>query len=84
MSSQRILDPRPGIYFKKKQLAGVLVFHDFDFRAEKMRTKYISHQKEIIKQEVNRVVDMIAYGKEKINLNIEDFMYKKKECQDFF
>ncbi len=38
-------------------------YHDLYFRTEQMRTDYIAHQKQIIKQEVNRVVDLITYEK---------------------
>ncbi len=36
---------------------------DFNFRADQMRADYIARQKQIIKQEVNRVVDLISYEK---------------------
>lgn len=36
---------------------------DFHFRADQMRADYIARQKQIIKQEVNRVVDLISYEK---------------------
>ena len=36
---------------------------DFNFRANEMRTDYTARQKEIIKQEVERVVDLIHYEK---------------------
>jgi PAS domain S-box-containing protein len=36
---------------------------DFTFRADQMRADYIACQKKIIKQEVNRVVDLISYEK---------------------
>jgi PAS domain S-box-containing protein len=39
-------------------------YRDFNSRADQMRKDYISHQKQIIKQEVNRVVDMISHEKE--------------------
>ena len=38
-------------------------YHDFNLRADKMRTDYIAFQKQIIKQEVDRAVDMIRYEK---------------------
>ena len=38
-------------------------YRDFNFRADQMRTDYITHQKQIIKEEVNHVVDMILYEK---------------------
>ncbi|MGD2028403.1 MAG: cache domain-containing protein [Desulfobacterales bacterium] len=36
---------------------------DFNFRADQMRADYIARQKQIIRQEVNRVVDLISYEK---------------------
>ncbi|MBW1958293.1 MAG: cache domain-containing protein [Deltaproteobacteria bacterium] len=36
---------------------------EFNFRADQMRADYIARQKQIIKQEVNRVVDLISYEK---------------------
>jgi PAS domain S-box-containing protein len=36
---------------------------DFNYRADQMRADYIARQKQIIKQEVNRVVDLISYEK---------------------
>ena len=36
---------------------------DFNFRADQMRADYIDRQKQTIKQEVNRVVDLISYEK---------------------
>jgi len=36
---------------------------DFNFRSDQMRADYIARQKQIIKQEVNRVVDLISYEK---------------------
>jgi two-component system cell cycle sensor histidine kinase/response regulator CckA len=36
---------------------------DFDFRADQMRKDYIASQKQIVKQEVHRVVDLISYEK---------------------
>jgi len=36
---------------------------DFNFRADQMRADYLASQKQIIKQEVHRVVDLISYGK---------------------
>ena len=51
-------------------LAGIFVgidivcnYHDFNIRADKMRTDYVEHQKQMIKREVERVVDMINYEK---------------------
>ena len=38
-------------------------YHDVNFRADQMRTDHIDRQKQIIKHEVNRVVDMILYEK---------------------
>lgn len=38
-------------------------YRDFNFRADQMRADYIARQKEIVKQEVKRVVDMIRYEK---------------------
>jgi two-component system cell cycle sensor histidine kinase/response regulator CckA len=38
-------------------------YRDFNFRANQMRTDYTASQKQIIKQEVERVVDMIHYEK---------------------
>ncbi len=50
--------------------AGVLVcidiattYHDFNIRVDKMRTDYVEQQKQMIKREVERVVDMINYEK---------------------
>lgn len=37
--------------------------HDFNLRADQMRTDYIASQKSIIKQEIKRVVDLISYEK---------------------
>ena len=39
-------------------------YRDFNSRADQMRADYIVRQKQIIKQEVNRVVDLISYEKE--------------------
>ena len=39
-------------------------YRDFNSRAHQMRADYIAHQKQIIKQQVNRVVDLISYEKE--------------------
>jgi len=36
---------------------------DFNLRADQMRADYIASQKQIIKQEVHRVVDLISYEK---------------------
>jgi len=36
---------------------------DFNYRADQMRADYIARQKQIIKQEVNRVVELISYEK---------------------
>ena len=38
-------------------------YHDLNFRVDRIRTDYIDRQKQIIKQEVKRVVDMAAYEK---------------------
>ena len=38
-------------------------YRDFNFRADQMRADYIASQKQIIKQEVDRVVDLISYEK---------------------
>ncbi len=38
-------------------------YHYFNFHAAQMRTEYINRQKQIIKQEVHRVVDLISYEK---------------------
>jgi PAS domain S-box-containing protein len=38
-------------------------YRDFSFRADKMRTSYTNDQKQMIKEEVERVVDMIHYEK---------------------
>ncbi len=38
-------------------------YRDFNFRANEMRTDYIASQKQIAKQEVHRVVDLISYEK---------------------
>jgi len=38
-------------------------YRDFSFRADQMRTNYIARQKRIIKEEVNRVVNLISYEK---------------------
>ena len=38
-------------------------YRDFNSRADQMRADYIAHQKQIIKEEVNRVVDLISYEK---------------------
>lgn len=38
-------------------------YRDFNFRADQMRTDYTARQKQIIRQEVERVVDMIRYEK---------------------
>ena len=39
-------------------------YHDFRLRSEQMRADHIAQQKQIIKQEVKRVVDLISYEKE--------------------
>ncbi|MEA3415778.1 MAG: cache domain-containing protein [Thermodesulfobacteriota bacterium] len=51
-------------------LAGIIVcidivtnYRDFNIRADKMRTDYVEQQKQMIKREVERVVDMINYEK---------------------
>jgi PAS domain S-box-containing protein len=51
-------------------LAGIIVsidilynYQDFNIRADKMRTDYVEQQKQRIKREVRRVVDMINYEK---------------------
>ena len=41
----------------------VISYRDFNFRAEQMRTDYSASQKQMIKQEVEHVVDMIHYEK---------------------
>jgi len=38
-------------------------YRDFNFRADQMRTNYTTRQKEIVKHEVERAVDMIRYKK---------------------
>jgi len=38
-------------------------YHSFNLQADQMRTEYTNRQKQIIKQEVNRVVDLISYEK---------------------
>jgi len=38
-------------------------YRDFNFRADQIRADYIARQKQTIKQEVDRVVDMILYEK---------------------
>ena len=38
-------------------------YRDFNLRSDQMRADYIARQKQIIKQEVNRVVDLISYEK---------------------
>ncbi|MEA3332429.1 MAG: hypothetical protein U9Q58_02385 [Pseudomonadota bacterium] len=38
-------------------------YRDFNVRAEQMRAGYISRQKEMVKQEVNRVFSMVNYEK---------------------
>jgi PAS domain S-box-containing protein len=38
-------------------------YHYFNLHAEQMRTEYTNRQKQLIKQEVNRVVDLISYEK---------------------
>ena len=38
-------------------------YRDFDLRADQMRGDYFDRQKQIIKQEVERVVDLISYEK---------------------
>jgi two-component system, cell cycle sensor histidine kinase and response regulator CckA len=42
--------------------------HDFNARVEKMRSDYIVRQKNMIRQEVNRVVDLITYEKAQGNI----------------
>ena len=51
-------------------IAGIIVcidivtnYRDFNIRADKMRTDYVEQQKQMIKREVERVVDMINYEK---------------------
>ncbi len=51
-------------------LAGVIVcidivttYQDFNIRVDKMRADYVEQQKQMIKREVERVVDMINYEK---------------------
>jgi PAS domain S-box-containing protein len=39
-------------------------YRDFNSRADQMRADYIARQKQIIKQEVNRAVDLISHEKE--------------------
>ena len=41
----------------------IVSHRDFNFRADQIRADYIALQKQIIKQEVNRVVDLISYEK---------------------
>ena len=48
-------------------------YRDFNYRADQMRKDYIARQKQIIKQEVNRVVDLISYEKEQ-----SEILTKKK------
>jgi PAS domain S-box-containing protein len=42
----------------------IATYRDFNSRADQMRADYIARQKQIIKQEVNLVVDLISYEKE--------------------
>jgi PAS domain S-box-containing protein len=42
----------------------IFSYRDFNSRANQMRSDYIARQKQIIKQEVNRVVDLISYEKQ--------------------
>ncbi|MGA9179237.1 MAG: hypothetical protein WBZ05_18520, partial [Desulfobacterales bacterium] len=42
----------------------IAAYRDFNSRADQMRKDYIARQKQIIKQEVKRVVDLISYEKE--------------------
>ena len=51
-------------------LAGIIVaidivtsYRNFNYRVDKMRTDYLEQQKQMIKREVERVVDMINYEK---------------------
>ncbi len=46
-------------------------YRDFNSRADQMRAGYIARQKQIIKQEVNRVVGMISHEKEKSEMLIK-------------
>ena len=48
-------------------------YRDFNYRADQMRKDYIARQKQIIKQEVNRVVDLISYEKKQ-----SEILTKKK------
>ena len=41
----------------------IVSYRDLNFRADQMRADYIDQQKQMIKQEVERVVDMIRYEK---------------------
>jgi len=41
----------------------VISYRDFNVRAEKMREDYIAHQKDMIRQEVYRVIDMINFAR---------------------
>ncbi len=43
-------------------------YHYFNLRADQMRTDHISRQKQMIKQEVKRVVDLISYKKSQGNI----------------
>ena len=51
----------------------IAAYRDFNSRADQMRKDYIARQKQIIKQEVNRVVDLISYEKEQ-----SEILTKKK------
>jgi two-component system, cell cycle sensor histidine kinase and response regulator CckA len=51
----------------------IAAYRDFNSRADQMRKDYIARQKQIIKQEVKRVVDLISYEKEQ-----SEILTKKK------
>jgi len=39
----------------------IISYREFDIQAETMRADYVARQKEMIKQEVNRVISMVNY-----------------------
>ena len=58
----------------------IRTYNDFNFRTQKIRTDYVAAQKQTIKNEVDRVVNMVNTKKERndqsINLKIQGQVYK--------
>ena len=65
-------------------LAGIIIsldivdsYRDFNIRAKKMRADYVTQQKQMIKQEVHRIVDMINHVRTQSEISAKGTIKKK-------